>query len=710
METILPEKYYLLHAREVFDFVGNQCAHLLQAEHQNYLEMFADLNEDSQCLLVRFITRKPQFLKRASLDYAEISKLTDCLSELSEQGLIGCVVQSDFEQFLEVLTKPQLLGCLRSELSVKTSVLKAELLTLAKHHVKYDNPALLKLAQEHYVRRQQEVIDYILFLFFGDLKNRLQQFAMRDLGVLKTPKKSKQQSARFELKVEALSSFDLHCKKRAFAINPVELANELAEYLLNLSPIGADAMHLKDKLVLQVGTELVTQDPHRAIELWRCSTETEAIERWVRASHKYGDRESLKIELETLRQQPLRPSSKIFIEDFYARKYAGKRTSVYTDILRESARCVGVDEAYIENVEHGVMEHYRRKNAVAFFTENRLWQMLFAFTFWDLLFGDNPLQHCEFDRLPAPLRGNQFYNNYQRQIEQRITTLDDRNKTRKLFCKLATENYQYPTGMFSWSAELLDSLITCIKFAPAGAIGHVLRVMSQDYQHTHCGYPDLMVIEKEQLRFEEVKAPGDSLRANQLLSINCLRSAGFKVDVTAVNWFTDPDQEYGVVDIETTGGRKGLHAITEIAVVKVRGEKIINKWSTLVNPQRPIPPFITRLTGINDHMVADAPTFYEIAEALESQLEGVIFVAHNVGFDYGFIKAAYAGINRPFYLPKICTVRSSKKTFPGLKSYALGNICAHLDIDLKQAHRALSDANATADLLIRIQEARRLAA
>ena len=103
-------------------------------------------------------------------------------------------------------------------------------------------------------------------------------------------------------------------------------------------------------------------------------------------------------------------------------------------------------------------------------------------------------------------------------------------------------------------------------------------------------------------------------------------------------------------------------------------------------------------------MVANAPVFAEIAEELKSQLHNCIFVAHNVGFDYGFIKAAYEALGQSFKKPKFCTVQNSRKTFPGLKSYSLSALTEHFDIDLIGHHRALSDATATAHLLRLLQE------
>ncbi|GAB3663943.1 exonuclease domain-containing protein [Echinicola sediminis] len=162
---------------------------------------------------------------------------------------------------------------------------------------------------------------------------------------------------------------------------------------------------------------------------------------------------------------------------------------------------------------------------------------------------------------------------------------------------------------------------------------------------------------------------------------------------------------YAVVDIETTGGYGKRHRITEIAALLHDGEKVLNSYQTLVNPECEIPGYITGLTGIDQQMVADAPVFEEIAEELFEFLEGKIFVAHNVNFDYQFIKAEFERIGMEFELPKLCTVRLSRKIFPGLRSYSLGSICEHKSINIKARHRAFGDAEATAELFGMLMEA-----
>jgi DNA polymerase-3 subunit epsilon len=155
---------------------------------------------------------------------------------------------------------------------------------------------------------------------------------------------------------------------------------------------------------------------------------------------------------------------------------------------------------------------------------------------------------------------------------------------------------------------------------------------------------------------------------------------------------------YAIVDLETTGGMAKRDKITEIGIVLFDGQKVIKTYQTLVNPGRSIPPEITRITNITNDMVADAPFFYEVAKEVVELTEGAIFVAHNVRFDYSFLKEEFASLGYTYTKRQLCTVRLSRKAFPGLKSYSLGNLIRHFDIDVSARHRALDDAVATTEL------------
>ena len=161
---------------------------------------------------------------------------------------------------------------------------------------------------------------------------------------------------------------------------------------------------------------------------------------------------------------------------------------------------------------------------------------------------------------------------------------------------------------------------------------------------------------------------------------------------------------YVIVDIETTGGRTEKDRITDIAIIKHDGQNTIDTYHSLVNPECFIPHDIQKLTGISNDMVKQAPKFYEIAKDIIEFTEGCCFVAHNVRFDYGFVKAEFKSLGYLFQRPTLCTVKLSRSTFKGLYSYSLGNLCAALDIPITDRHRALGDAKATAILFEKIHQ------
>ncbi|MCA0931854.1 GIY-YIG nuclease family protein [Lutimonas saemankumensis] len=156
--------------------------------------------------------------------------------------------------------------------------------------------------------------------------------------------------------------------------------------------------------------------------------------------------------------------------------------------------------------------------------------------------------------------------------------------------------------------------------------------------------------------------------------------------------------KYAIIDVETTGMGIQGNKITEIAILVHNGKQVVDEFHSLVNPESSIPYAITRLTGIDDYMVADAPKFYEIAKEIIEFTSDCIFVAHNVNFDYNVIHKEFADLGFPFKRKKLCTVRLSRKLIPGLPSYSLGKLCANVGIPLHDRHRAMGDTRATAML------------
>lgn len=162
------------------------------------------------------------------------------------------------------------------------------------------------------------------------------------------------------------------------------------------------------------------------------------------------------------------------------------------------------------------------------------------------------------------------------------------------------------------------------------------------------------------------------------------------------------DQLFAVIDVETTGG--GIHGnrLTEICVVLLRGTKVVDKFTSLINPEKEIPRHITGLTGIDNAMVADAPKFYEVAKKVEELTRDAIFVAHNVNFDYNVLRNEFLELGFEYNRRKLCTVRLSRKLIPGLFSYSLGRLCDSINIPISNRHRAEGDTDATVILFQRL--------
>jgi DNA polymerase-3 subunit epsilon len=163
---------------------------------------------------------------------------------------------------------------------------------------------------------------------------------------------------------------------------------------------------------------------------------------------------------------------------------------------------------------------------------------------------------------------------------------------------------------------------------------------------------------------------------------------------------------YVVVDVETTGASPDRgDRITEFAAVEVRDGAISDEFSSLVNPGVPIPAWISRLTGITDAMVADAPRFDDIAGMVRDRLEGRVFVAHNVPFDWRFVSAEMRRAASVLPTgPRLCTLRLARRALPGLPRKGLDSVSAYYGIEIEGRHRAGGDAVATAGVLLRLLE------
>jgi DNA polymerase-3 subunit epsilon len=736
----LPTYYYLSHFHEFLKFVSGPCSALLSDADKRFIKDFMALSQHQQCLIVRFINRKSKFIKPQSYQYDEIEDIQENLSTLYDRDWFKSINSAVAGDFISGLTKDEIITVVNElnepyfmsnkKIAYKKSDSKNILIEYLLSESNKENICKTHVGKSYWQGNFEKHISYFLYLYFGKSDAKLNQFSMRDLGVMRTCKEQAQIMARFADIKSAKSAFNIHCQLNAVSDQIASLkdqtknltssVNSVHDFVLqqldNLTcPIGTKAIELNTKLKYYLACELLDHDAVAGMVLLKTINTDSAQEKWVRQAYKFGLVSDVRTTLEAIIDSPLSEDLLAFAEDFYARKFHKKRTSVLTDMLRENSQTLLLDEMYKGCVEKGVVTYYQQKGYQAFRTENDLWRSLFGLYFWQEIYNLEGLGLSnEFDHVPKALKNNQFYQLAAKHIEARLALTASKDKLIQQLSHCAAKYYGQKNCVFKWRNTILERLILLINHSPLDALLLLLKAMAQDWVHLSDGYPDIMLINNnvnnnlhnKALRFEEIKAEGDQLRRNQLLSIQKLQSLGFDVRITNIKWTFDPLQTYAVIDIETTGGRAQQHRITEVGIVKVVGGKVVDEWQSLINPQRRIPHNITALTGIDNNMVAHAPLFSEVADAIDNFTKDCVFVAHNVNFDYGFIKAEFNRLERPYRRPKLCTVREMRKHYKGLASYSLANLTKHFGIDMQRHHRAMSDAVAASELLNMINEKR----
>jgi DNA polymerase-3 subunit epsilon len=709
MPETLPTFYYHSHFVEMLRFVEAGYGHVLCDDHVAFIRDFDRLPVRAQCLYVRLVNRKGNVFASQRLRYPELGDTAPLLAILREHGWLEPPGAAHFDELLSFLTRAELYEALKTMfVGLRGSMKKAEYVDFAKANCAPDEFVSRADLSHLVVQARAQQVSFLLFLYFGRLQDGLARFTMRDLGIVRTHSFRETFEPRFAEREEALEHYFFEtrlARLRSASAGAVEaLMDEACEWP---EPVSPGAAALRDKLAYRLGRIAEKAgDGYAALRLFQAGESARCMERCVRILFANGQKDEARQYLETCIDDPGSDEEWLFARDFYERKFGSKRTSDVTDLLR-AAETIDIDEAQSGSPERAVADTFEKTGQRAFRVENALWRTFFGLYFWDELFaGEAPDLHSPFEFLPRNLTTGTFYDDNRAAVDRKLAMLDEPKSVVRELLHASTAHYGTPNGVFRWRRGVIDALFALLETGNGEASRQVLERFCRDYAGSRYGYPDLLVLDDDEARFVEVKTEGDQLRRNQLLRIEQLRAAGFRADVVRVRWTLDPAQAYVVVDVETTGGRGDNHRVTEIGAVKLQDGEIVGRFSTLLNPQRPIPPGISRLTGITPAMVEDAPYFSDVADEFEAFMQGGIFVAHNVEFDYGFIAREFERIGRKFRYPRLCTCASMRRLYPGQRSYSLAALAEAYDIPLRNHHRALCDAEAAAQLLLIINEKR----
>jgi DNA polymerase-3 subunit epsilon len=696
---VLPVYYYLGHFVEMLRFVGTTYGTVLTDEHHAFVARFDALSKDAQCLLIRMINRRGAIFDRALFKYAEILDVERAARDLLACGQARALRAEDYAAFLGCLPKEALIagakacGCVE----IRGSWSKPKLIEYFLVKVPFAT-AIQHCGGSRFIALDNvRPVEFLLYLYFGKTENDLKNFALRDLGILRTNTESSF-SARFTDADEAKACFHYSRLLDCLEVKSAAIDQSMVADIIEGPACGNDhAGDLRSRAACLAGQFFEKGgDFETARRLYRAGSSPDCHERLVRLLYSEGDKAAVEDLLRRMIDDPASDGEFIFATDFYARKFGGRRTGLCTELLR-SGRTITVDDTYRGNPAAGVAGVMRRQGYQVFFAENVLWHSLFGLLFWDELFESGHL-HSGFDWVPHCLKDRSFARLFAAQIEAKLAAIRS-GSALNLLLKTVAGKWGRLNGIFAWDHVQIDALRALLEGADMDGIAAIIGLMCDDFRAMRDGFPDLMLVKDGAVSFMEIKAEGDVIRRNQLTRLRQLGNAGLAAEIGCVDYRFDPEQDYVVVDIETTGSWASGDRITEIGAVKIRNHQVVGEWHSLLNPQRMIPCKIVQLTGITNEMVRHAPLFSEIADDFLRFMGDGVFVAHNVNFDYGFIAHEYERLERRFCYPKLCTCAGMRRSYPGHKSYSLGRLCEAYDIALADHHRALCDARATTHLL-----------
>jgi len=702
----LPVYYYHDHFIEMIAFVRATYGSILTEEHNVFVNRFEHLSKGAQCLLIRMVNRRGTIFNRSLFKYAEISDPEQAADELLACGQARFLKAEDYSAFAACLPKDVLISGAKAagRTDIRVSWPKSKLVDYFLAQVPFEVASEHCGAAKFIALDDVRPLEFLLYLYFGKTENDLKNFALRDLGIMRTNKVTSFK-ARFTDGDEARACFYYSGLLDRLEVKSLSIYQDAVTDIFGGPDCPSDyAADLRSRAAWQVGQFFEKRaETDLARQLYRAGSSPECNERLVRLLYGAGNKEDAEDLLRRMMDDPASDGEFVFATDFYARKFGGRRMGSCTELLRAGVTLT-VDDVHRGNPEAGVAGVMRRRGYRVFFTENTLWHSLFGLLFWDELF-ESELLHSSFDWVPHCLKDRSFARRFATQIDVKLDAIRSGNALHLLLRPIAA-NWGSPNGIFAWDHVDVDALRLLLSGTSREGIATIVRSLCQNFRDMRDGFPDLMLEKEGAVSFMEIKAEGDVIRRNQLTRLKQLGNVGIRAEIGRVAYRFDPEQDHVVVDVETTGSWAAGDRITEIGAVKIRNHQVIDEWHSLLNPQRAIPARITQITNITNEMVRDAPVFSEIADSFMRFMGDGIFVAHNVNFDYGFISYEYERLERSFRFPKLCTVVGMRRRYPGHKSYGLGKLCELYGIELETHHRALCDARATGYLLNLINQKR----
>ena len=536
--------YYLDHFRQVLEAVKQRYGFLLDPAERAHISRIESLSEPAQMLYARLINRRGPCFRLDRLAYPEIPTLENAVTELLAQGLlVPC------EASLEAAVRPRLYGCftlaeLRASVAehrVPRPLRKGDLLAWLET---WDGSAewLAGLLSRHPVLRLPacDPWPFLRFLFFGELRDNLSDFVIRELGFIVTETVQPEKlCARFMTRQAALDAYRMACLYAEFRVlRDAQPALDTWRWWLTQAvdrTVLAAGLPTFDRLVDRLGRRLERAGAvEEATLLYATSPAAPARERRARLLLKHGRGPEAIALLQAMAAESGDGEESYVARQLLARHAKTARRSEARQYQQSSPHIILEQSG--QSVETATLGHYRRAGWEGVHSENWLWNAIFGLLLWDIIYDPTVGEfHSPLQFAPADLHDPGFYGRRQTQIESRLALLVDPAESFAIMARHHDEKAGIANPFVSWHADLLAMVRIAIDRLPGTGLGAVLRRFAQDIKRRSRGFPDLFLWTATEYRFVEVKSENDQLSAAQFQWLRFLDEAGIAVSLDRVH-------------------------------------------------------------------------------------------------------------------------------------------------------------------------------
>lgn len=553
----LPPKYYLDNFNFVLKFVQDKYKQILQEQEWRFLRKYYCLQEDAQCLFIRFANRTGLFFRTNKLNYNEIQSLSTSLEELKKRGFINTISTehtSFGKEILHIFNTKELLNLAENISGIKlTSYKKLKKEALVEQILAdYEFEQLITqiLNHEEVIKVNFEFeVTFIKFLFFGNRYLDMNEFVLRDLGLMQYEHHDDDKLiARFNTRKEAEDKWLISDQNDLFKdlqgkASPIEIYDWFMNFASSTQSLSDIARSSYERLILKVAAYLEKNKClDEALSTYQLSTQAPSRERQVRILQKLKCMDEAANICLNMLANPQNADEKFFATDFLNKLNTKNKVNKSTTSWLLQSDSIKISKDFQYQVELGVADFYQQQGKEAVFSENYLWRAIFGLLFWEIIFDPSLVSfHHPFQRRPSDLYLPDFYEKRHQIIQAHLAKFDNKQILLQYLGEVFEKKNGITNPFIVWEESIWLMTRKAVEFISIDILRDVLHEMSKNIIENLRGFPDLFVWDTQEYYFVEVKSPSDTLSNQQLFWLQYFQDKGINAKVMRVEWIDNAE-------------------------------------------------------------------------------------------------------------------------------------------------------------------------